>query len=176
MRARCVRCGATLLWLAAALGVQAEPATTPERLLPFQPAGTNRIAVDLAPDGSAHPLPLIVDTGASYSFMTPRVARRLGISVRAAKRSPYRRATRLGRDLSFVIDARRAVGVILDINIWHSEHDPSCHISETPQCAKFQPASARKPASAPCLGPKPLSSAHDLAGAVKRALKTPLTT
>jgi predicted aspartyl protease len=100
-----VRCGAIGLWLAVALGVQAEPGPPPERLLPFQPAGTNRIAVDLAPDGSAHPLPLIIDTGASYSFMTPGVARRLGISVRAAKRSPYRRTTRLGRDLSFVIDA-----------------------------------------------------------------------
>jgi predicted aspartyl protease len=52
-----------------------------------------------------HRLPLIVDTGASYSVMTPGVARSLGVSVRAAKRSPYRRTTRLGRDLSFFIDA-----------------------------------------------------------------------
>jgi predicted aspartyl protease len=102
MRAQRVRCGVIGLWLATTLGARAEPA--PERHLPFEPASTNRVVVDLAPTGSAHPLPLIVDTGASYSVMTPRVARRLGISVRAAKRSPYRRSTRLGRDLSFVID------------------------------------------------------------------------
>ncbi len=105
MQARRVRCGAIGLWLAVALGVQAEPAAPPERLLPFKPAGTNRIVVDLAPEASAHRLPLVVDTGASYSVMSPGVARRLGVSVRAAKRSPYRRTTRLGRDLSFFIDA-----------------------------------------------------------------------
>jgi predicted aspartyl protease len=105
MQARRVRPLTLVMWLGVALGARAEPDASTIRHLPFEPAGTNRIAVELSPEGSAHRLPLIVDTGASHSFMSPGVARRLGIPVRAAKSSPYRRATRLGRDLSFLIDA-----------------------------------------------------------------------
>jgi predicted aspartyl protease len=50
---------------------------------------------------------MFLDTGASKSVLTPRVARQLGVSVRRTKNTPYRRATRLGRDLSFYIDTRR---------------------------------------------------------------------
>jgi predicted aspartyl protease len=49
---------------------------------------------------------MFLDTGASKSVLTPRVARQLGVSVRRTKDTPYRRATRLGRDLSFYIDTR----------------------------------------------------------------------
>jgi predicted aspartyl protease len=40
--------------------------------------------------------------------ITPMMARKLRISVRRAKSTPYRRATRLGRDLQFWIDDRRS--------------------------------------------------------------------
>ncbi len=74
--------------------------------LPFLPVDEpNRIVVDLAPDGSP-PLRLLLDTGASDSVLTPRYARRLGVSVRAQKSTPYRRATRLGRDLQFWVDTQ----------------------------------------------------------------------
>lgn len=105
MRPAGARRGSLGLALAAALGLGAGSAAEVGGELPFEPAGTNRIAVDLAPEGAPHRLPVIVDTGASYSVMSPRLARRIGVSVRAAKRSPYRRPTRLGRDLSFVVDA-----------------------------------------------------------------------
>lgn len=65
----------------------------------------NRILVDLAPDGG-RPFPLTLDTGASASILTPLAARELGVSVRRHKRDPYRRATRLGRDLLFRVDTR----------------------------------------------------------------------
>lgn len=63
----------------------------------------NRIVVDLAPDGDT-PLRLLVDTGAAASVLTPRYARKLGVSVRREKGTPYRRETRLGRDLQFWVD------------------------------------------------------------------------
>jgi len=66
----------------------------------------NRIIVDLAPEGSAKPLRLMLDTGASHSVMTPPAARELGVQVRRIKQDPYRRPTRLGRDLLFFVDAR----------------------------------------------------------------------
>lgn len=64
----------------------------------------NRIFVDLAPQGH-RPLPLILDTGATYSVVTPVMARSLGVSVRRTRFDPYRRSTRLGRDLLFFVDA-----------------------------------------------------------------------
>jgi predicted aspartyl protease len=64
----------------------------------------NRIVVDLAPEGSAKPLRLMLDTGASEAVLTPRAARELGVQVRRTKQSAYRRSTRLGRDLQFFID------------------------------------------------------------------------
>jgi predicted aspartyl protease len=75
--------------------------------LPFldslDPSG---IVIDLAGEEGSRPFPLVLDTGASFSTLTPGLARELGVRVRATKRSPYRRATRLGRDLQFRVDAR----------------------------------------------------------------------
>jgi len=45
-----------------------------------------------------------IDTGATSSVLTPRYAQKLGVIVRAAQDSPYRHATRLGRDLQFWVD------------------------------------------------------------------------
>lgn len=63
----------------------------------------NRIFVDLAPEGS-DPFRLMLGTGASFSRLTPLAARAAGVSVRATKDTPYRRATRLGRDVQFHVD------------------------------------------------------------------------
>ncbi len=74
--------------------------------LPFEPTGEpNRIVLNLAPEGG-RPFRMFLDTGASRSVLTPRVARQLGVSVRRTKDTPYRRATRLGRDLLFYVDTR----------------------------------------------------------------------
>ncbi|MEB2343542.1 MAG: aspartyl protease family protein [Deltaproteobacteria bacterium] len=73
-------------------------------VLPFGKAEEpNRILLDLAPDG-APPFPLLLDTGASISVLTPLAARAAGVSVRRHKSEPYRRRTRLGRDLLFQVD------------------------------------------------------------------------
>ncbi len=66
-------------------------------------AEPNRIVIDLAPDESPS-FKLMVDTGASRSVLTPSAARELGVSIRRLKSSPYRRKTRLGRDLQFYVD------------------------------------------------------------------------
>jgi predicted aspartyl protease len=72
--------------------------------IPFeQSEESHRIFVNLAKEGS-RPLVMLLDTGAQYSVMTPGTARSLGVSVRATKSSPYRRGTRLGRDLQFWVD------------------------------------------------------------------------
>lgn len=63
----------------------------------------NRIYVDLSEEGT-EPLHWMLDTGAAGSVMTPGAARRLGVSVRAIKETPYRRATRMGRDVQFWVD------------------------------------------------------------------------
>ncbi len=82
------------------------PADAVLAVLPFLDAPEpNRIVVDLAPEGSAKPLRLMLDTGASDAVLTPLAARALGVSIRPLKRDPYRRPTRLGRDLQFFIDA-----------------------------------------------------------------------
>ncbi len=47
---------------------------------------------------------MLLDTGASFSVATPLAARALGVRVRRAKQTPYRRRTLLGRDLQFTID------------------------------------------------------------------------
>ena len=72
----------------------------------LEPERTQRVIVDLAPEGSEQAMPLILDTGAQGSVMTPGLARDLGIRVRRAKSTPYRRETRLGRDLQFWVDTR----------------------------------------------------------------------
>jgi predicted aspartyl protease len=74
--------------------------------IPFEPdTPPNRVVINLAPEGN-RPLVMLLDTGATYSIITPRVARELGISVRRTKSSPYRRKTRVGRDVQFWIDDR----------------------------------------------------------------------
>ena len=74
--------------------------------LPFVSDEANRIFIDLAPQGSARPLRMLLDTGATFSVATPRAARALGIRVRRLKHDPYRRRTILGRDLQLIIDTR----------------------------------------------------------------------
>ncbi len=81
------------------------PAEAVLAVLPFLDSPEpNRIFVDLAPEGSAKPLRLLLDTGASAAVLTPLAARALGVSIRPHKQDPYRRPTRLGRDLQFYID------------------------------------------------------------------------
>ncbi len=65
----------------------------------------SRVVIDLSTEGSA-PFVMMLDTGASGSVLTPGAARALGVSVRRTKSSPYRKATRLGRDLQFWVDDR----------------------------------------------------------------------
>lgn len=97
---------------AAALGVlvtSGTPADEPPRqallaeLAILDAPEPNRVVIDLAPDGH-RPLRFILDTGAAHSYVTPQAARALGVPVRRAKSTPYRRPTRLGRDLQFWID------------------------------------------------------------------------
>lgn len=108
-----------LLALAASAAAAEEPAGAPPEALSDVPVEAvlaelpfleseerNRIYVDLAPEGSRRPLRMLLDTGANVSVMTPRVARAMGVRVRRVKRDPYRRATRLGRDLLFWVDTR----------------------------------------------------------------------
>ena len=97
---------ALLLVLAGARASADEvPAEAVLAVLPFLDAPEpNRIVVDLAPEGSAKPLRLMLDTGASAAMLTPLAARELGVSIRPHKQDPYRRPTRLGRDLQFFID------------------------------------------------------------------------
>jgi predicted aspartyl protease len=74
--------------------------------LAFERTGEpNRVYLDLAPEGH-DPFVMLLDTGASQSVITPVMARQLGVSVRRTKNTPYRRPTRLGRDLQFWIDTR----------------------------------------------------------------------
>jgi predicted aspartyl protease len=98
-----------VLLLAGAAHAAAAPEPPPEAViatLPFAPGQEgNRVMLDLAPEGS-RPFVMMLDTGASDSVITPGMARQLGVRVRRTKDTPYRRATRLGRDLQFWIDTR----------------------------------------------------------------------
>lgn len=102
-------CATALPALLAALPAAAEPAPGPPPeavvgVLPFEAnREPNRVMVNLAPEGG-RPFVMMLDTGASDSVITPRMARELGVRVRALKDTPYRRATRLGRDLQFWVD------------------------------------------------------------------------
>ena len=91
---------------AQAAGAPEPPPEAVVGVLPFQ-AGeeANRVLVDLAQEGS-EPFVMLLDTGASASVVSPLMARKLGVMVRRNKQSPYRRATRLGRDVQFWIDTR----------------------------------------------------------------------
>ena len=95
------------LLVGAAAHAAGAPEPAPEAViaaLPFAPSEeANRVMVDLAPEGS-RPFVMMLDTGASASVITPGMARELGVRVRKLKDTPYRRATRLGRDLQFWID------------------------------------------------------------------------
>lgn len=72
--------------------------------VPFHPdTPSGRVVIDLAPEGS-RPFVFELDTGASATVVTPREARRMGVSVRALKSSAYRRRTLLGRNLAFWVD------------------------------------------------------------------------
>lgn len=74
--------------------------------LPFlDVAEMNRIYLDVASKG-AGPFPLMLDTGATVAILSPLAARDAGVSVRKAKKTAYRRKTRLGRDLQFFVDTR----------------------------------------------------------------------
>lgn len=102
--------GATLLaalLVAGLAGRAAADEPAPEAVvgvLPFESGDEpNRVLVDLAMEGSK-PFVMMLDTGAAASVVTPLMARQLGVSVRRAKQTPYRRKTRLGRDVQFWID------------------------------------------------------------------------
>jgi predicted aspartyl protease len=94
---------------AASAGAEGAPEPPPEAVvaaIPFEAdAPVNRVMIDLAPEGS-RPWVLMLDTGAADSVITPRLARAMGVSVRRLKSSPYRKKTRLGRDLQFRVDTR----------------------------------------------------------------------
>jgi predicted aspartyl protease len=94
------------LLLGAAAFAAGAPDPPPEAVvasLPFEAGERNRVLVNLAPDGG-RPFVMMLDTGASDSVVTPRFARELGVRVRRIKNTPYRRSTRLGRDLQFWVD------------------------------------------------------------------------
>ncbi len=107
--------GLLVFWPGGALARPQTPAPTPdgepptEALIgeiPFHASTPlSRVLLDLAPEGRK-PFLLMLDTGASTSIITPRMARNLGVNVRPHKSSPYRQRTRLGRDLLFWVDTR----------------------------------------------------------------------
>jgi hypothetical protein len=104
-RAQALLAAALLGFAASSAAAEEVPPEAVLAELPFLDSPEpNRIIVDLAPEGSAKPLRLMLDTGASDAVLTPRVARDLGVQVRRTKQSAYRRPTRLGRDLQFFID------------------------------------------------------------------------
>jgi hypothetical protein len=112
-RNRAVNRGLALAFAALLFAAPARGEGVPEGAvladLPFLPAsgdGDNEIRIDLAVSG-ARPLPLLLDTGTPDSFATPRAASAIGISVRRAKQTPYRRATVLDRDVEISVDTRR---------------------------------------------------------------------
>lgn len=81
--------------------------------LPFLEASENdpdKVHIDLAPEGSARPLPFQLDTGANVSVMTPGAARERGVRTRRIKMTPYHRETRLGREVHFWVNTRRGDG------------------------------------------------------------------
>jgi predicted aspartyl protease len=98
--------GALLPAVAHGAGAPDPPPAAVVAVLPFTSGPElNRVMVDLAPEGSRS-FVMILDTGASDSVITPRMARELGVRVRALKDTPYRRSTRPGRDLQFWVDTQ----------------------------------------------------------------------
>ena len=82
-----VSAGAALLIGGVPAPAEEPPPEAVLAVLPFLDSPEpNRILVDLAPEGSAKPLRLMLDTGASHSVMTPLAARELGVQVRRTNR------------------------------------------------------------------------------------------
>ena len=71
----------------------------------YGPVGNGHIAIDLAPPGR-RPFPLLLDTAASRSTLTPLYARALRVPDRGRESDAYRVETALGRELEFVVDDR----------------------------------------------------------------------
>ena len=94
-----------LVFAAAAHAADPVPADAVLAELPFldAPDAGAGIRIDLGKPGEKS-LALQLDTGSAESFATPVAARELGISVRRSKQTPYRRATRLGRDVDIQVD------------------------------------------------------------------------
>lgn len=107
-------CVASLLLALAAAPSHAEPSADPPpgallAELPFEEdADPRHIVIDLAPPDYKRRFPIQLDTGATMTFLTPRTAKALGVSVRPHKSSPYRRKTVLGRDVQFWVNTRRS--------------------------------------------------------------------
>lgn len=104
---------AAALCLAFAPAADADPAADPApdavlASLPFEKDAPPRtIVIDLAPKGNARKLRFQLDTGSTYSIVTPRLARAMGVKVNRLRQDAYRRATVLGRDVQFAVDTRR---------------------------------------------------------------------
>src|SRR5262245_27858742 len=102
------------LCLGVASAADAEPASDPApeavlASLPFEKGAPARtIVIDLAPKGNARRLPFQLDTGATNSVLSPRLARSMGISVSRTPHGAYRRSTVLGRDVQIYVDTRRS--------------------------------------------------------------------
>ncbi len=62
------------------------------------------IRLELSPNPKLRPFPMLLDTGASHTVMSPRWARALGVNVRRTRDDYYRRQTLLGRPLLFRVD------------------------------------------------------------------------
>lgn len=95
-----------LLLAACAAGPALADDVPPEAVvaaIPFAPSdGGRRVRIDLAPPGKPS-FVMMLDTGAAFSLLSPRAARQARVSVRRDKADPYRRATRLGRDVQFYV-------------------------------------------------------------------------
>ncbi|HXK21242.1 MAG TPA: aspartyl protease family protein [Myxococcota bacterium] len=102
------------LFLGAASAADADPAIDPApeavlASLPFEKGAPARtIVIDLAPKGNARRLRFQLDTGATNSVVTPRLAREMGVKVSRIKQDAYRRGTVLGRDVQFYVDTNRS--------------------------------------------------------------------
>ncbi len=101
---------AAALWLLSSVAAGAPspppPAAAVLAELPFLDSDDpNQIWVDLAPQGG-RAMRFMLDTGTPHSLATPGAARAMGVAVRRTKQRPYRRDTRLGRDVEFWVDTR----------------------------------------------------------------------
>lgn len=93
------------LWPSAALATEPNPDALLAHLPMLGPEDSQRIYVDLAPEGRK-PSIWMLDTGANVSIMTPSVARAAGVSIRRQKNDPYRIKSVLGRDIQFYVDVQ----------------------------------------------------------------------